>query len=111
MIFTAYLCASTLVFLLVLVKMRFFSKTETQTLVTSHQLRLYAFKTVTLVLLGLVAFSFLSVWLGLLKFGAVADFNFPQDYIAAGLMGWLTLAVCLFGILSPIIATRMTGSH
>ena len=110
MIFAAYLGSSTLVFLLVLRKRLFFSKTRTQASATSWQVRVYVLKTVIFVSLGLFTFIILSVWLDLLKFGVVADFNFPQDYIAAGFWGWLTMAVALSGVLSPIIASRTTGS-
>jgi hypothetical protein len=110
MIFAAYLSSSALVFLLVLFKRLFLSKTRTQASATSRQVRIYVFKTVTFVLLGLLTFTILSVWLDLLKFGVVADFNFPQDYIAAGFLGWLTMAVALSGVLSPIFASRKTGS-
>ena len=111
MIFVAYFGASTLVFLLVLIVRLPFSKTRAQALATDRLVRAFAFKTDAFVLPGLLIFNILSVWLDLLKFGVVADYNFPQDYIAAGFWGWLTMAVAISGVLSPIIASRMTGSQ
>ncbi len=53
---------------------------------------------------GLVLFTLLSMWLGLVRFGIPYNLNIPDDYYLHGVFGIATLIVGLAGVLSPLYA-------
>ena len=70
----------------------------------THNLTQYSRRMLLLTLVCFAVFTGLSTWQGLIKFGTLTNFRFPQDYLEAGPAGWIILIIGLIGILSPIIA-------
>ena len=77
---------------------------DTAVYTTRHQLTQHARYTLLLTLVSFAVFTGPSIWQGLIKFGTLTNFRFPQDYLEAGPAGWIILIIGLIGILSPIIA-------
>ncbi|HZW04556.1 MAG TPA: hypothetical protein VFF68_11560 [Anaerolineaceae bacterium] len=67
----------------------------------------YVGTAVLVALLGIVLFTALAAWVGLMALGVVQDFNFPADFMNAGAAGWGLLALLALLVLSPLaLATR-----
>ncbi|MCL4396081.1 MAG: hypothetical protein M1482_14985 [Chloroflexi bacterium] len=73
--------------------------------------RLAAYSALALALAvgGLVIFTVLSMWLGLVRLGVPYDLNIPDDYIARGLAGVAILVVGLAGVVSPLVAAWLVS--
>jgi len=52
---------------------------------------------------GLIAFLALSRWIGVMQFGQVASYNYPQDYLKQGFPGIMTLLLFPLWMLSPLL--------
>jgi hypothetical protein len=59
--------------------------------------------------LGLVVFLILSGAAGILRLGQTQSFRLPGDYVGAGPLGWVTLAVFLSGVVSPALAAFLAA--
>ena len=62
----------------------------------------YVGTAVLVALLGIVLFTALAAWVGLMSFGVVQDFNFPADFTTAGAAGWGLLALLALLVFSPL---------
>ena len=93
-----YLCATSLIFFLILVGLIIFVKP------TMSQIARYFGGTVFLSSLGLTLFIILSSWTGIFSFGVTSSYRIPQDYIGNGAVGWVILILGILGILSPALS-------
>jgi hypothetical protein len=59
--------------------------------------------------IGLVVFVVLSAVTGLLRLAQPQSSRLPNDYIGAGLLGWVSLAIFVIGVLSPALAARLAS--
>lgn len=57
---------------------------------------------VLVAVLGMVLFTALAAWVGLMSFGVAQDLNFPGDFTTAGAAGWGLLALLVLLVLSPL---------
>jgi hypothetical protein len=71
--------------------------------------RWFAVRTAILPALGLVVFLILSGVAGILRLGQTQSFQLPGDYVGAGAVGWVTLAVVVLGVLSPALAAFLAA--
>lgn len=103
----AYLCASALVFFLLLLTMVLRVDPEGKIKDFRRHVLRYTLLTGLLSALGLVVFIGLSVWSNILLIGQPQEFSLPQDYIEHGIAGWAILLVAILGLLSPIAAALL----
>ena len=54
--------------------------------------------------IGLAVFVVLSAVTGLLRLAQPQSSRLPNDYIDAGPLGWVSLAIFVIGVLSPALA-------
>jgi hypothetical protein len=88
-----YLCVSAMVFLasfFLLVPVR-------------HRLLRYSLFSLVIVIFALLAFELLSLFTGLRQRGWVASWSYPNDYLNAGLVGWIIMLFPILGLLSPLL--------
>ena len=71
------------------------------------KLVLYTLLSIMIGCAGLAAFLGLSHWIGILLFGQVASYNYPQDYLKQGLPGIMVLLLFPLWMLSPLLVAYL----
>jgi hypothetical protein len=68
------------------------------------RLGLYSLVAASAALGFLILFVILSTGMGIMRFGEPQSYRYPDDYLAGGPLGWVTLLIPVFGLLTPIIS-------
>jgi hypothetical protein len=103
-----FLCAAGFVYLLTLFLGLMAMRGETAVGTARQLTSRFTLRSFLLIIVGLIAFIGLSAWRSIVQFGVAHSFSIPQDYINAGLSGWLILLIGIIGIMSPIILWQWT---
>lgn len=74
-----------------------------------RQLRFFVVWGAIFPMLGLVVFLILSAVAGAIRIGQAQSFRLPGSYVDAGPLGWITLAVAVVGVLSPVLAAFLAA--
>jgi hypothetical protein len=100
----AYLCASSVVFLIGLAFLVFVNKNKGRYNPVGVFVKRYSLLTLLLIGVTLMIFTSLSASIGLIGFGEIQDWGYPRDYLAYGSEGWFLAFLPVFGVVSPILA-------
>jgi hypothetical protein len=103
----AYLCASIGIAGLSLAALLARTPDDTRWGVVRRRMRFFGVWGVVLPTLGLIVFLSLSTVAGVIRIGQAQSSSLPQNYVEAGPLGWVTLAVAVAGILSPALAALL----
>lgn len=98
MFFGAYLLATAILFLLGL----YFLVGKADTL--GPLVRPYTLLTLAVIGVCLLIFVGLSAATGLMAFGQPTNWSYPQDYLAAGPVGWFLVFVSVVGVFGSLLA-------
>lgn len=104
----AYLCASSVVFLIGLAFLVFVNKNKGRFNPAGVFVKRYVLLTFLLTGVTLILFTSLSASIGLMGFGETQDWSYPRDYIAKGLQGLVLAFLPVFGVVSPLLALYLT---
>ncbi len=104
-----YLCGSLAVAGLALVGLLAGFPEEERWGTVRRRLRLFAMFSALFPGLGLVAFLILSGVAGLMRLAQVQSYRLPNDYLDAGPLGWVSLAIFVIGVLSPALAALLAS--
>lgn len=99
-----YLCGSLTVAGLALVGLLAGFPEDTLWGAVRRKLRLFAMFGALFPAIGLVIFLLLSAVTGLIRLAQPQSSRLPNDYIGAGPLGWVSLAIFVIGVLSPALA-------
>jgi hypothetical protein len=100
----AYICASSVVFLLGLAFLVFITKNIQRGHHEGVFVKRYSLFSILLTGLTLMLFTGLSASMGLMGFSETQDWGYPGDYLAYGPAGWFLAFLPVFGVLSPLLA-------
>lgn len=73
------------------------------------RLGIYSMLSLLFVLAGLILFTLLSWWVGLVRFGVPESLSIPEDYIAQGIVGLVLLLIGIVGMVSPAVAAWLVS--
>lgn len=62
---------------------------------------------ITCLLLVLVIFELSSNYLRVIEYGSPGFFNFPGDFFAHGLWGWIIIILPFLGVISPLLISLL----